>query len=209
MSALGHHPTSGTPHSTSLSIENTLDPMSSRTGRAACDQTRSLCYATNSSLGLANRGPSENTQRGVYLESCGCYDLGDGLHGTLILMGAIDHSVATLRFFGDDLVPDEITLSLGAKPTASCRKGQELLGRRTGTVRIAKTGSWRLSADPRQPGDLDAQIMEILGRLTQDLSIWESLSRFQPDLFCGQFMGSSNDGLPLKLNLRRAQAAPA
>jgi hypothetical protein len=64
-------------------------------------------------------------------------------------------------------------------------------------VRIAKTGSWRLSAGRREPEDLEAQILEILGQLTQDLSVWESLSRYQPDLFCGLFMGNTNDGLPL------------
>ena len=112
-------------------------------------------------------------------------------------MGAIDHSVATLRLFGDDLVPDEITALLGASPTESYRKGQELVGSKTGIVRIAKTGSWRLSAARREPEDLEAQILEILGQLTQDLTIWESLTRYQPNLFCGLFMGSSNDGLPL------------
>jgi hypothetical protein len=112
-------------------------------------------------------------------------------------MGAIDHSVATLRFFGDDLVPDEITALLGASPTVSHRKDQELVGSKTGIVRIAKTGSWRLSAARREPEDLEAQILEVLGQLTQDLGVWESLSRYEPDLFCGLFMGSSNDGLPL------------
>ena len=112
-------------------------------------------------------------------------------------MGVIDHSVATLRFFGDDLVPDEITALLGASPTVSYLKGQELIGSKTGIVRIAKTGSWRLSAARREPEDVEAQILEILGQLTRDLNVWESLSRFQPDLFCGLFMGSSNDVLPL------------
>ena len=112
-------------------------------------------------------------------------------------MGVIDHSLATLRFFGDDLVPDEITGLLGANPTVSYRKDQELVGSKTGTVRIAKTGSWRLSAVRRKPEDIEAQIVEILGQLTQDLGVWESLSQYQPDLFCGLFMSSSNDGLPL------------
>ena len=112
-------------------------------------------------------------------------------------MGAIDHSVATLRLFGDDLVPDEISALLGASPTVSHRKGQELIGSKTGIARIAKTGSWRRSAARREPEDLESQIFEILGQLTQDLTAWESLARFQPDLFCGLFMGSSNDGLPL------------
>ncbi len=44
---------------------------------------------------------------------------------------------------------------------------------------------------------MEGQIFEILGQLTQDLSIWASLSRFQPDMFCGLFMSSSNDGISL------------
>lgn len=112
-------------------------------------------------------------------------------------MGAIDHSEVTLRLFGDDLEPEEINALLGATPTAACRKGQEIIGRNTGTVRIAKTGNWRISAARREPEDLEAQIFEILGQLTQNLKVWESLSRYEPDLFCGIFMGSSNDGLLL------------
>jgi hypothetical protein len=112
-------------------------------------------------------------------------------------MGAVDHSVATLRLFGDDLVPEEISAMLGASPTDAYRKDQELIGRVTGNVRIAKTGSWRLSAARREPEDLEAQIFEILDQLTQDLGVWEALSRYEPDLFCGIFMGSSNDGLSL------------
>ena len=106
-------------------------------------------------------------------------------------------SVATLRFFGDDLVPEEISELLGARPTESCCKGQEIVGRNTGTVRIAKTGSWRLSAVDREPEDVEAQIFEILDQLTQDIDAWQMLSRYKPDLFCGVFMASSNDGLPL------------
>lgn len=94
-------------------------------------------------------------------------------------------------------MPDEISALLGANPTVSHQKGQELVGSHAGVKRIAKTGSWRLSAARREPEDLEAQIFEILQQLTQDLTIWESLARFQPDLFCGLFMGSSNDGLSI------------
>lgn len=109
-------------------------------------------------------------------------------------MGAPDHSLAILRFFGDELVPDEISALLGASPTVSYQKGQELIGSRTGIKRITKTGSWRLSAADRKPEDLERQIFEILQQLTQDLTIWASLARFEPNIYCGLFMGSSNDG---------------
>lgn len=100
-------------------------------------------------------------------------------------MAAFDHSLVTLRFFGDDLLPAEVSALLGATPTASHHKGQELKGSHSGAVRIAKTGSWRLSAPQCEPKDLEAQIFEILDQLTEDLAVWQSLARFQPDLFCG------------------------
>ena len=112
-------------------------------------------------------------------------------------MGFINHSVAGLRFFGDDLDPDKISTLLGATPTEAYRKGDELVGL-TGRVRIANTDSWRLKAARREPEDLEAQVFELLDRLSQDLEVWGKLSvRYKPDLFCGIFMSSSNDGLTL------------
>jgi len=112
-------------------------------------------------------------------------------------MPVLHHSLVTLRFFGDELNPDEITALLGASPTAAHHKGQQLTGSQPGAVRIARTGSWRLNAARREPEDLEAQIFEILDQLTSDLAVWQALARFRPDLFCGLFMGSSNDGVSL------------
>jgi hypothetical protein len=111
-------------------------------------------------------------------------------------MSVPDHSLARLRFFGDDLIPDDVSSLLGATATDAQVKGQELVGR-TGNVRIAKTGYWKLKAERREPEDLEAQVFELLDRLTGDLSVWASLARYKPHLFCGIFMGSGNDGLLL------------
>lgn len=112
-------------------------------------------------------------------------------------MGALEYSIATLRLFGDDLVPEEITALLGSAPTEACAKGENITSRPTGNVRIAKTGSWRLRATRREPEDLESQISEVLDRLSSDPEIWRSLSRFEPHFFCGIFMSSSNDGMGL------------
>lgn len=112
-------------------------------------------------------------------------------------MTVFDHSLVTLRFFGDDLIPDEVTALLGANPTAAHHKGQQLTGSQPGAVRTARTGSWRLSAARREPEDLEAQIFEILDQLTSDFAAWQSLAPFRPNLFCGLFMGSGNDGVSL------------
>lgn len=108
-------------------------------------------------------------------------------------MSIPEETQVSLRFFGEDLDPGEITRRLGASPTESCRKGdrkQTELGR----TRIAKEGSWRRRAAVRQPGDVEAQIFEVLSGLTQDMAIWRELSgRYQPDIFCGLFMAGEND----------------
>ncbi len=114
------------------------------------------------------------------------------------LMGALEYSQATLRIFGDDLIPDDISDLLRAKPTKSKKKGDEEVGKTSGKVRIAKTGSWHLHAQKREPEDLNAQIEEILSQLTSDFDTWEKLREsYKVDMFCGLFMGNSNDGLSL------------
>jgi Domain of unknown function (DUF4279) len=107
-------------------------------------------------------------------------------------------TVVTLRFFGDDLEPSEISTLLATEPTASERKG-DVRTSSPGMEIVARTGSWRLSVDDRSPGDLDAQLGQLFSRLTPDLSVWEGLAqRFQSDVFCGLFMETSNDGEKLK-----------
>ena len=107
-------------------------------------------------------------------------------------------SVVTLRVSGDTLVPAEITKLLGASPSAAETKGEEIIGARTGTRRVAKTGMWRLTVADREPEDMDAQIQELLGQLTPELPVWQDIAaKHKIDLFCGIFMGDTNDGVIL------------
>ena len=113
-------------------------------------------------------------------------------------MAVLSGSTASLRFFGDDLDPDELTKLLGCPPTKSESKGEEIVGKGTGQKRIARSGGWRLSAERREPGDLDNQISEILNQLTDDINIWQNLtSRYRADIFCGMFMKEGNEGISL------------
>ena len=103
----------------------------------------------------------------------------------------MERSAATLRFFGEMLDPDEITRLLGRSPSAAERKG-DIVGHRKN--RVARLGSWRLSATDREPGDLDSQVDEILGGIPNDLSVWRQLTRvYAADLFCGVWLDSSNE----------------
>lgn len=113
-------------------------------------------------------------------------------------MAVIARTKASIRFFGDELVPDEMSLLLGCEPTSKHQKGEVLIGRNTGKSRIAKTGLWRLEANEAEPGDIDHQIEEILSRLTNDMDVWSDLSaKYEIDLFCGLFMDSEMEGISI------------
>ncbi|MFZ5705844.1 MAG: DUF4279 domain-containing protein [Pseudomonadota bacterium] len=112
-------------------------------------------------------------------------------------MAELNKTVSTLRFFGDDLDPDEITARLGCVPTVGARKGGAWITK-GGTEKVARTGFWRLSVKERQPGDLDAHVTELLTLCSDDLSVWADLTaRFTADIFCGVFMEESNEGTTL------------
>lgn len=112
-------------------------------------------------------------------------------------MGPIGRSKATLRMFGDDLNPDELTNLLGCPPTRALTKGLPI---KAGSDFEAKTGGWRLEATESSPEDLDGQIAELLSKLTPDLSVWARIgARFEVDLFCGLFMSNDNQGLSLSV----------
>jgi len=112
-------------------------------------------------------------------------------------MGELRQTSASLRFFGDDLDPDEISAALGAEPTVGVRKGGVWSTSR-GVAKLANSGSWRLHAERRTPGDLEGQVAGLLEPLTSDLNVWKTLTRrFQADIFCGLFLATGNDGASL------------
>jgi len=113
-------------------------------------------------------------------------------------MAHLHSSSASLRIFSDDLIPDEITSLLGATPSSARTKGDQIVGKNTGQVRIAKTGSWHLNASDREPADLNVQIHEMLSQATPDIAVWQSITKkYRADLFCGLFMRVNSEGLTI------------
>ncbi|WP_035612076.1 DUF4279 domain-containing protein [Haloferula sp. BvORR071] len=113
-------------------------------------------------------------------------------------MAQVERSAACLRIHGEDLDPGEITRLLGVTPTYTTRKGEKLGGEVGGRVRIAKAGMWSIEASERSPEDLDGQIEEILSQATGDPAVWRTLGEKYPmDLFCGLFLGVTNEGMSL------------
>lgn len=57
---------------------------------------------------------------------------------------------------------------------------------------------WHKAVARRLPGDLDGQVAELLALMTSDLAVWRQLTMdFSADVFCGLFLGESNQGLAL------------
>jgi hypothetical protein len=108
-------------------------------------------------------------------------------------MATIAKTLASLRFYGDDLQPESLTAQLGAPPSISWKKGDEFGTR--GLMR--RMGGWILRAEEREPGDLDGQIDEIFSKLTSDTSVWRALAKYRPDLFVGLMLDQSNEGIDL------------
>jgi len=71
-----------------------------------------------------------------------------------------------------------------------------------------RSGMWLRKTSDRSPGDLNGQIAELLGPLSQDLSVWESLAdRFRADIFIGLFLADTNEGLTLLPSTMQLAAA--
>jgi hypothetical protein len=118
-------------------------------------------------------------------------------------MGHLHRSVASLRIFSDSLDPAEISRLLGGTPTLSYVKGEVKCGKHRDYIR--KSGAWLLDATDREPGNLESQIEEILGQLTQDLTIWAKLGEeYKIDLFCGFFMQESDEGVEISAKSLKA-----
>lgn len=55
-----------------------------------------------------------------------------------------------------------------------------------------------LEAEDATPGNIDAQVNEILGKLPNDMKVWRIISsKYDLDLFCGFMMKETDEGLEI------------
>lgn len=120
-------------------------------------------------------------------------------------MAQISKSVATLRIIGDDLIPTEISEVLNCEATYEQIKGDIIAGNETRRQQVVEVGMWRLQASDYAPENLNAQISEVLEKLSTDLNVWQKLSeKYYIDFFCGLFMERSNEAMDISPSLLKA-----
>ncbi len=113
-------------------------------------------------------------------------------------MAKISKALVTLRFFGEDLEPEELTRLLGAQPSRARRKGdRQTLS--NGETRVAGYGSWFFGySQESSPVEIDEQLNSLLDKLTDDVAVWLDLTtRYDGDISCGLFLDGWNEGFSL------------
>lgn len=92
-------------------------------------------------------------------------------------------SAVSLRFWGEALVPDEITNALGVQPQIAHSKGKSLTPSLTPP---APFGIWIYFAEESDNRSLDDKILTLLQQMPQALDIWYYLTDKHPGaIFCG------------------------
>jgi len=112
-------------------------------------------------------------------------------------MADIGKTRASLRIFGTDLLPEEITTLLGCSPSKSAKAG-DIDPRHKRETRIVKEGFWLLASDEGDDSCLEKKVETLLDKLTSDLDVWKQLtSKYKVDIFCGLFLNELNEGFDI------------
>jgi len=113
-------------------------------------------------------------------------------------MAHVSRSKASLRIIGDSLNPEEISRIVGCKGSTMYSKGDIKVSKTTGKQYERKSGHWSLRSTECEPEDINGQVAEILGQLTNNLAVWSELNiKYSIDIFCGLFLETSNEGMDI------------
>jgi hypothetical protein len=126
--------------------------------------------------------------------------------GTVWFGGPVDRFKITLRLFGEQLDPDEISALLGCTPTKAERKGIPISSA-DGGIHIPKTGRWSVtihSEDCDESSDVNDGVKILLEELPSDPALWKSLTgTYTADVYCSLFLESSNRGFEISAEVSR------
>ena len=118
-------------------------------------------------------------------------------------MSNISKNRVSLRIFGPDLLPEEISDLLQCLPTKSGKAG-DIDPRQKRRTRVVKEGFWLLGSDESDDSFLERKVEMLLNKLTNDLEIWKDITtKFRVDIFCGLFLDNFNEGFDIGPDLLR------
>jgi hypothetical protein len=121
---------------------------------------------------------------------------------TWIAGGEVDEYHISLGFYGDDLDPDEISTRLAGSPTSMCRKGDPIAEK--DNPHVERTGRWVKSSDTLPGESLEPQLNQFLASLTQDVSIWRSITKqYKTRFIVSATIRNWNRGLDISPELLR------
>lgn len=125
--------------------------------------------------------------------------------GTTWYGGPVDKFRITLRIFGDQFDPDDISKLLGCPPTKAARAGVPISS--DSNSRVQQKSRWLLTVDSKdlaETDDVEDGIKLLLERLPSDPDLWASLtSLYRVDVVCGLFLGASNRGFGISAEVSR------
>ena len=120
--------------------------------------------------------------------------------GTVQIGGAIDWFSISLGVKSENLVPDEVTAILLREPDQAWQKDKPLYRGDGSLMRIPKFGSWRVYLKPEDTDEWDCceAILELLGKLPSDPTIWHGLAdKYEVSVSVGLSLTSSIRGFEL------------
>ena len=118
-------------------------------------------------------------------------------------MSAISRSTISIRVSGKNIDPNKVSQLLGCLPTLAAMAG-DVITKPDGKTRVVKNGFWHLKYGESDAIELEEKIDNLLGKLTNDLIAWETITRdYRVDIFCGLFCDNWNEGFWLTPKLLR------
>ena len=119
-------------------------------------------------------------------------------------MSNISRSTVSIRLFGAELNPEQITRILGCPPSSAAKTGEKII-KSNGNERIIKKGFWLLDYGASDEIVIEEKINILFGKLTDNLESWREITKDLDvaDIFCGLFVGNWNEGFTLSQSTLR------
>lgn len=119
-------------------------------------------------------------------------------------MAGISRVSVSLRVFGEELEPDEVSALLGHQPTRFHRKGD--LSTQGGSS-VEPTGAWILDSVLSEKAEIEEHVEALLSLISNDSDEWANLTqRFSASILCSVFLDQYNEGFELSPRLTQSMA---